>query len=97
MAIPAIAQSQTYLPEVFSGGSCPLPERLRCPAPYVEMIMTERDPVFDRAWYCRETQHYLGQVRGSIGCSGGRGEGKMFPGWAIPAATQAASAPDYRA
>ena len=87
-----MAQSQTYLPEPCASSPNPPSEVFYCPASYVEMVATERDLIFERAWHCRETGHSLGQVRGDTACGGWQG---MFDGWVLPAAE--ATTTDYRA
>lgn len=88
---PAAAEGN--IPEPCAKLSYPPPAWFHCPSPYVEMENDDHDEIFERAWYCRETDHALGLVRGGDGCGGGQGPG-IFPGWQIPAIS-AARAGDY--
>ena len=60
------------------------PAWFHCPKPYVEMQRSSPDSTFERAWYCRETDHALGLIRGGGGGCGGSKGLSMFPGWSIP-------------
>ena len=93
MFVPFGAGAQGHLPEPCTKSPNPPSSAFQCPTPYVEMVATERDLIFDRAWHCRETQHSLGRVRGENACGGWQG---MFDGWELPVESVAGSA-DLRA
>ena len=89
-AVPLVLEAQGHLPQPCAESAHPPPDSFLCPTPYVELTPPgEPDPVFERAWYCRENEHALGLVRGSDGSGGcgGSGDGlAMFQGWDLPSA-----------
>ena len=84
LAAICTAQAAGNIPEACTKGGSKLPVWFHCSKPYVEMQRDSRDSIFERVWYCRETDHSLGLIReGNGGCGGSKGL-SMFPGWSVP-------------
>ena len=90
-AILGASQGSAFIPEPCATSPSPPPSWFECPVPYVEMVLDGTDRIFERAWYCPQTDYALGLVVDPLGavedgCGGSAGLG-MFGEWSVPAAS----------